>query len=59
MKTKKQLIKECLELARKNIPPAPKHLEISLAKGGGACPSLSGKSRNCLDRYMSYGHLFK
>lgn len=34
MKTKKQLIKECLELARKNIPPAPKHLEISLAKGG-------------------------
>lgn len=40
MKTKKQLIKECLELARKNIPPAPKHLEISLAKGGGSLPKF-------------------
>lgn len=33
MKSKEQLIKDSLELAKKNIPPAPKHLEISLKKG--------------------------
>lgn len=33
MKTKKQLISDALELAKKNVPPAPKHLEVSLQKG--------------------------
>lgn len=33
MKSKKQLLDDVLKLAQENIPPAPKHLEISIQKG--------------------------
>ncbi len=34
MKTKQQLIEAVFQLAKKNIPPLPEHLEIAIKKGG-------------------------
>ena len=33
MKSKKQLFKDALQIARKNVPPCKNHLDISLVKG--------------------------